>query len=65
MCKETAHGGTAIIIRDNIQRYERDQYTNDILQTTSITTEDGTRPLTILTSTKIKKKAGRDYNTTL
>lgn len=40
-----ARGGTAIIIRDNIRHHERDKYTKDHLQATSVSIEDVHGPI--------------------
>lgn len=42
-----AHGGTAVIIRDNILHHEREKFSKDFLQATSVIIEDELSPLTI------------------
>ena len=44
---ETAHGGTAVIIRQNIKHHARAEYKQNNIQTTSISLEDNTRKRTI------------------
>ena len=39
---ETAHGGTAVIIRQNIKHYVRAEYRHENMQATSIAIEDNT-----------------------
>ena len=39
---ETAHGGTAVIIKQNIKHYVRAKYIHENIQATSIATEDNT-----------------------
>jgi len=43
----TAHGGTAIIIRNSIKHYEKEKFGKEHLQATSIVVIDTSRPLTI------------------
>lgn len=45
---DTAHSGTAIIIRKSIKHYENEKYTKDYLQATSITIEDWIGPVTLV-----------------
>lgn len=42
-----AHGGTAVIIKNKIKRYENTTYNQDHLQTTCITIQDRYGPITI------------------
>lgn len=44
---DKAHGGTAIIIRDSIKHYEREKFTKDYLQATSVTIEEEHGPITL------------------
>jgi len=44
---DKAHGGTAIIIRDDIKHFEKEKFRKDYLQATSITIEEAHGPLTI------------------
>jgi exonuclease III len=44
---ETAHGGTAIIIRQNIKHHVREGYKHDNLQATSISLEDNIGETTV------------------
>ena len=39
---ETAHGGTVVIIRQNIKHYVRAEYRHENIQATSIANEDNT-----------------------
>jgi len=43
----TAHGGTAIIIRNNIKHYEADKYQHEHIQATNIVIEDWHGPITV------------------
>jgi len=43
----TAHGGTAIIIRNNIKHYEADKYQHEHIQATNIVIEDWYGPITV------------------
>lgn len=42
----TAHGGTAVIIRDNIKHHETNSYNENHFQVTSIVVEDWSGPIT-------------------
>ena len=44
---ETAHGGTTVILRQNIKHYERAAYRHENIQATSVVLEDNTGDLTI------------------
>ena len=44
---ETAHGGTAIIIRQNVKHYTREEYKQEHIQATSITIQDDIGELNI------------------
>ena len=44
---ETAHGGTAVIIRQNIKHHVREGYKHDNLQATSISLEDNIGETTV------------------
>ena len=42
-----AHGGTALIVKNNVKHYETDKYVTEHLQATSIVVDISTGPLTI------------------
>jgi len=44
---ETAHGGTTVIIRQNIKHHVREGYKHDNIQTTSISLEDNIGETTV------------------
>jgi hypothetical protein len=44
---DKAHGGTAIIVRDSIKHHEREKFTKDYLQATSVTIEEERGPITM------------------
>lgn len=43
----TAHGCTAIIIRDSIKHHEREKYAKDYLKVTRVTVDNSLSPITI------------------
>jgi exonuclease III len=44
---ETAHGGTAVIIKQNVKHYVTAEYRHENIQATSIGTEDNTEQTTV------------------
>jgi len=48
---EIAHGGTAVLIRQNIKHHARAEYKQNNIQVTSISLEDNIGEITILRST--------------
>lgn len=65
-----AHGGSAVIIRNNIKHYEANKFQKDFLQSTSVIIEDLSGKLTISAiycppKHAIKKEHFESYFTTL
>jgi exonuclease III len=64
---ETAHGGTVVIIRQNIKHHVRAEYRHENIQATSITIEDNTGETTVsaitaLPSTTINMTITKDFS---